>query len=68
MNDPSSDATASNPSSEGPANVDDPSDAGLEDAPGYNGGDNVGLDNASETVPIGTSENCQNEPPDHPLG
>jgi len=63
---PSSDSTGSNPSSEGPANVDDPSDNGLEDAPGYDDGDNVGLDNASDTVPIGSSDNCQNDPPEHP--
>jgi hypothetical protein len=60
---PSSDATGSNPSV-----VDRPSDNGLGGAPGYNGGDNVGLDNASDTVPIYFGDNCQNAPPQHPLG
>jgi hypothetical protein len=60
---PSYDATSSNPSV-----VFDPADNGLGGAPGYNGGDNVGLDNASDTVPIGSGDNCQNDPPRHPLG
>ena len=64
---PSFDSTINNPSSEEPAEVDDPSDNGLGDAPGYNNGDNVGLDNASDTSGV-EGDHCRNDPPEHPLG
>ena len=60
---PSNDATRSNPSA-----VDAPAVVPLNNAPGYQQGENVGLNNASDTRPLNSHDNCQNDPPQHPLG